>query len=314
MAFTMESIEVSPTQKGYTGPQEFDLPVKEFTGYDRTQVKPKVSVEGEAQNPKQEITDAGAEVTPPQQEESVTLSSKMTAIARAEMADRRRKQDLDRREKELSDKLAKADKFDQLQAKLTAKDYSAADELGMNYDEYTQYLVDKQAQSDPEKERYRKIEERLSASEKALEEKEIREYETNQSLWKQEIAKLISDNEDFSSIKALGLEAVVLQHVNDSFEEDGIELTAEQAAKEIEEELVKRAEKFSSIPKLKKKSDEAPAQRLGPPRSAPKTITQNMTVTSQKQTSKPFHLMSESEQFAEAKRRVEAEKLARYGR
>lgn len=311
MGFTTEAIEVAPTQKGYTGPNEFDLPVKEFTGYDLTTAK---SAQKPAENPKQENTGVQAEGTPAQQEEpSVTLSSKMSAIARAEMADRKRKQSLDQREKDLAEKLAKAEKFDQLQAKLTAKDYSAADELGMNYDEYTKYLLDKQAGENPEEQRYRKLEDRLSASEKALEEKELREYETNQSLWKQEISKLVTENEAFSTIKELGAEAIVLQHVNDSFEEDGIELTAEQAAKEIEDELVKRAEKFASVSKIKQKF-EAPAQKLGPPKTAPKTITQNMTVTSQKQASKPFHLMSESEQIEEAMRRVNAERIARYGR
>ena len=61
----------------------------------------------------------------------------------------------------------------------------------------------------------------------------------------------------------------MLQHVNDSFEEDGIELTAEQAAKEIEDELVKRAEKFASVSKIKQKF-EAPAQKLGPPKTRTK--------------------------------------------
>ena len=168
MGFTTEAIEVAPTQKGYTGPNEFDLPVKEFTGYDLTTAKSAQRPAPTAENPKQENTGVQAEGTPAQQEEpSVTLSSKISAIARAEMADRKRKQSLDQREKISAEKFAKAEKFDQLQAKLTAKDYSAADELGMNYDEYTKYLLDRQANENPEEQRYRKLEDRLSASEKA---------------------------------------------------------------------------------------------------------------------------------------------------
>ena len=317
MGFTTEAIEVAPTQKGYTGPNEFDLPVKEFTGYDLTTAK---SAQKPAENPKQENTGVQAEGTPAQQEEpSVTLSSKMSAIARAEMADRKRKQSLDQREKDLAEKLAKAEKFDQLQAKLTAKDYSAADELGMNYDEYTKYLLDKQAGENPEEQRYRKLEDRLSASEKALEEKELREYETNQKLWGQAITTEFGDGSKYPNISYLkskgimNVEESVLDHINKSFEEDGIELTEIQALEEFEKEAIRRAELLSDAPVLKSRFQEQP-RTLGPPKTSPKTITQNMTVTSQKQASKPFHLMSESEQIEEAMRRVNAERIARYGR
>ena len=108
------------------------------------------------------------------------------------------------------------------------------------------------------------------------------------------------------------MEEAVLQHVNDSFEQDGVKLTAEQAAKEIEEALIARAEKFSSVSKIKNKQV-SEAKVLGPPKtSSVKTITQQMTTTPKTApTSKPFHLMSESEQIAEAFRRVQAAKLQR---
>jgi hypothetical protein len=103
---------------------------------------------------------------------------------------------------------------------------------------------------------------------------------------------------------------MVLQHVNDSFDEDDVELTVEQAAKEIEAEAVKRAEKFASVSKIKQRFSEPP-KVLGAPKTAPKTITQSMTLSSEKAASKPFHLMSESEQIAEAIRRVQAAKQGR---
>ena len=115
---------------------------------------------------------------------------------------------------------------------------------------------------------------------------------------------MVSGSEDFSSIKELGAEEIVLQHINDSFEEDGVELSAEEAAKEIEAALVARAEKFASLTKLKKQQE----TRTLPPPKASKTITQNMTTTPVKSSTKPMHLMSESEQWAEATRRYLASK------
>jgi hypothetical protein len=103
---------------------------------------------------------------------------------------------------------------------------------------------------------------------------------------------------------------MVIRHINDSFEEDDVELTVEQAAKDIEDALLERASKFASVSKLKNKTSENKV--LGAPKSSVKTITQNMTTTPKTSpASKPFHLMSESEQLAEAIRRVQAAKLQR---
>jgi sulfur relay (sulfurtransferase) DsrC/TusE family protein len=309
MAFTMEAIE-TPAIANPTGPKEFDLPSKEFVGYDP---KGTTTVTGsqKSENPKQETTSESAPAAQPAKpEESITLSPKISAIARAEQVRLKREQALIQREKALEARLADADKYAQLKSKIANKDYSAADELGLTYDEYTEYLTRKQADANPEEQRYRKVEDEIKTLKKAQEEQAIKEYEANQALWKQEISKVVAENEEFSTIKELGLEHVVLQHVNDSFEEDGIELTVEAAAKEIESELVKRAEKFASVSKIKKKAEDAP-RVLGAPKTQPKTITQNMTVTSQKPSTKPLHLMSEMEQWEEARRRVEA---ARQGR
>lgn len=311
MGFTTESIEVAAPIKSNLVQNELDLPVREFVGYDpkgTTTITGSPVVRPEA-IPKQEITDGTNKEAQeaPTPEESVTLSPQISALARKEQAQRKREQALVQREKSLEAKLADAEKYAQLKSKLAAKDYSAADELGMTYEEYTQYLIDKQATSDPAELRYRKMEEELSSVKKNQEEQVIKEYQANQSLWKEEISKLVDGNEEFSTIKDLEAKDLVLRHINDSFDEDGIELTAEQAAKEIEAELVKRAEKFASVTKIKNRIQEAKV--LGPPKSSSKTLTQNMTVTSQKPSTKPFHLMSESEQLAEAIRRVNASKI-----
>lgn len=315
MAFTTESLEAPRMGQALSEPSQFDLPSKEFVGYDP---KGTHSITGSPlvknnEIPKQAETPAGEQPTQDEVapvEETVTLSPKVSALARKEQAQRQREQVLARREKELEAKLADADKFRKLQEKIAAKDYSAADELGLKYDEYVEHELKKNTEVTPEEQRFRKLEEELAATKKVQEEREITEYKNNQALWKQEIIRLVSDNEEFSTIKALGAEDAVLQHVNDSFEEDGVELTAEQAAKDIEKHLYERAEKFSSVPKLKNKAPEAKV--LGPPKNSPKTITQNMTTTPKTATtSKPFHLMSESEQIQEAIRRVQAAKLQR---
>lgn len=312
MTFTAEAIEAVSPATALSEPSQFDLPVKEFVGYDP---KGTTTVTGSPiQRPAPQAEAATEETSPVTPEETVTLSREISAIARKEQAHRQREMKLKQRERELEARLADADKYRALRTKLDAKDYSAADELGMTYEEYTQYLLKKQEGVKPEEERYRKVESELQKLKGQHEEIIQKEYQANQKLWQAEIKGLVATGDDYSTIRELGAEHLVLQHVNDSFEEDGIELTAEQAAKEIEEGLLadaeKKSAKYSSLSKLKSRT-EAPAKTLGAPKSAPKTITQSMTVTSQKQPSKPFHLMSESEQLAEAMRRVQAAKLQR---
>lgn len=296
MAFTTQALD-APTPSTKLAPSELDLPSVEFTGYDP---KGTTTVTG---SPIQRPTEA----VPEQEniaEETVTLSPKISALARKEQAMRRREIELRNKERELEAKLADSEKYKTLKEKLAAKDYSAAEELGLSHEEYTQHLLKKQESEDPATERYRKLESELEALKKGREEDSVKEYQANQALWKQEISKVVSENVEFSSIKELKAEEVVLRHINDSFEEDGIELTAEEAAKEIEAALVERAEKFASLSKLKSKTD-AP-KTLPPPKA--KTITQNMTTTPVKSSVKPMHLMSESEQWAEATRRYIASK------
>lgn len=303
MSFTTQALDTAvPSTK--LGPSEFDLPSIEFVGYDP---KGATSVTGSPiDRPATQAADTKQADTPEALEETVTLSPKVSALVRKEQAVRRREIELRNKERELEARLADSDKFKTLKEKLAAKDYSAAEELGLSHEEYTQHLLKQQESRDPATERYQKLERELESLKKAQEESTVKEYQANQALWKAEISKVVSESEEYSSIKELKAEDIVLQHINDSFEEDGIELSAEEAAKEIEAALVARAEKFASLSKIKKKSEDAP--RTLPPPKASKTITQNMTTAPVRSSTKPMHLMSESEQWAEATRRYMASK------
>jgi hypothetical protein len=296
-------------------PDQMNLPVKEFVGYDEAAAK---AAKAQASSPEPKQEDKGVDAAkasaaadpsaaPAEPEKPVELSSKLSTIARAEQAQRRREQSLKQREAALEAGTADVKRYADLKSRIASGDYSALDELGADYNKYSEYLISKTNAEKPEEQRVRKVESELEKFRKEQEDKTVREYEANQSLWKKEIAKTVSENAEFSTIKELGAEDAVLRHVNDSFEEDGTELSVEEAAKEVEEALLARAEKFASVTKLKGK---APEKVLGPPKTGVKTITQETTVTSEKKPSgKPFYQMSESEQIAEAIRRVQELKV-----
>ncbi len=317
MGFTTESMPAPPTARMLEEPAQFDLPVKEFLGYDP---KGTTSVTGSplVQKTKTETSEPaiaqGPEV-PETPAEEVTLSSKVSAIARRDQAQRQREKQIAEKERTFAEKMADAEKYRKLTEKLAAKDYSAVDELGINYEEIVKHELNKEASKNPEEERVRQLEEKLTAIEKAREEDAVKEYQVNQTLWKEAIDKAINENDEFASLRVFGASKVVQDHINESFEEDGIELTVEQAAKEIEEALYQKKqedyEKFLQVQELKNKGKAPETKVLGAPKTQIKTLTQNMTTSPRAQVSKPFHLMSESEQIAEAIRRVQAAKLQR---
>ncbi len=244
----------------------------------------------------------------PVPEESVRLSAQVSAIARKEQAFRQREQALKEREKAIEARLLDADKFGKLKEKISAKDFSEAEALGLSYEDYTKYVLEKQEGEDPKEARIRALEERLAAKEKDEETSAANQYEETIGEYKKEIAKLVSLDPEFSSIKELKREDAVLQLILDAFEADGEELTVNEAARQIEDYLVDYGKKFTSLPKFKTTNEEAKPQeveqRMLPRPMVGRTLTNDMTVNSEKRPLKSLQHLSESERYAEARRRV----------
>ena len=239
-------------------------------------------------------------------EESVKLSPQVSAIARKEQAIRQRELQLKQQEKELQDKLARAEQFDQLQAKLKEKDFSAAEQLGLTYEEYTQWLLQKQQGDDPTLKLINELQDEVKSLKQRNEEKIEQDFELTKQAYQDEIKKLVDENPDFSSIKELKLQDAVLQVILDAWEQDGEELSVEEACKDIEAHLVEQAKKFSSLPKVKPAEQET-KQPLPPPRK--RTLTNDMAPTGNTAKTKvDLHRLSDAERYAEARRRVEARK------
>ncbi len=252
----------------------------------------------------QPITDRSepvAESTTP--EESVKLAPQLSALARKEQAFRQRELVLKQREQDLEAKLANAEKFENLQTKIGAKDFSSAEELGLSYEEYTNYLLNKQAGEDPETQKFKALEEKIQALEKGREESATREYEETVAEYRTEITTMVASNPEFSSIKELGREDAVLQLILDSWEEDGEELTIDQACKDIENFIVEQGKQFTSLTKFK--PAEVDERKLPPPKTGPRTLTNNMQPSGETKVAKPsYQKMSESERYQAARAEV----------
>ncbi len=232
--------------------------------------------------------------------ESVQLTPQASALARKEQAYRQREQALKQRETDLADKLQKAEQYSQLMQKIQAKDYSAAEQLGIDYEGYTAHQLSKQESESPEQAAVKALQSEVTSIKQEQEAKATREYEATVAEYQTEIANAIASNPEFSSIKELKREDAVLQLILDSWEEDDKMLTVEQAAKDIEDFLVAEATKMAALPKVRKEVPEAKPL----PKPSLKTLTQQVTVGANAAPTKSLMAMSESERYAEARRRV----------
>jgi hypothetical protein len=242
--------------------------------------------------------------------ESVRLSAQVTAIARKEQAYRERELALKEREKAIEAKLAGADQFEQLKAKMSAKDFSEAEALGLNYEEYTKYILEKQGGEDPIQAELKALRAEIAAQKQSQEESAANQYEETVAEYKKEIGKAVASDPEFSSIKELeGITGVkgedaVLQLILDAFNEDNEELSVADACQQIEDYVVGFGKKFSALSKLKPREEEAAPERTLPRPVVGKTLTNDMTVNSEKRPFKSLQYLSEAERYAEARRRV----------
>ncbi len=250
---------------------------------------------------------------PAEPAESVRLSPQLSALARKEQAFRQREQALKQREKDVEDRLAEAEKFTQFKSKLSTKDYSEAEALGLDYEGYTQYLLNKQAGVNPETERLKPLEDKVSSLEKKLEENASKQFEETVADYRKEITAYVGSTPGFEGLKDPESQKAVLQLILDDFE-DGVETSIEDAAKDVKAYLAEEAKRLSIFLEKPKVEEQAPEEKrqLPPPTKTQglKTLTQQVTTGADAAPLKSLQHMSESERYAEARRRALAKRAA----
>lgn len=287
-------------------PQEVQKPIPVRTISTRTAARVNLNQQSSGVDP------AAADSATPV--ESVKLSPQLTALARQKEAVRRGEQALKQREKELEARLAEADQYSQLKTKLGAKDYSAAEALGLSYEDYTKFLLEKQAGEDPNTLAFRKLEGEIQALKKGQEDKAAQEYEETVAAYKTELTSLADTDPAFAKVKMFkdtdekgkeysGVD-VALNLIIDSWNEDQTELTVEQALKDTDIYLKEQAKKWLALGE-EPVQEEVEARALPPPKVGSRTLTQQMQPAGiTKQPVKSLQHLSESERYEEARRRV----------
>ena len=241
--------------------------------------------------------------------ESVSLSPGMAALARKEQKFLQQQREFKAQQTALEAERAEIAELKAMKAKLAAKDFSGI-ESQIPYEDYVNYLASKMNADDPQAKALNEIKTELSAV------KEAQKRTTDERLaeavehTRNAVKGVVASNAEFSSIKELKLEEAVVQHILDSWDEDEVELSPEQAAKEVEGLLVEQATKFAGLPKLKTQTP-APTEEKKPlpEKTGAATLSNNMAAVGEaKRPNRSYQGMTDQQRWAEARRRAE-EKL-----
>lgn len=235
--------------------------------------------------------------------ESVPLSPAAAALARKEQKFRKDQQRLKAETDSLATERAEIAELKALKAKLQAKDYSAVESL-VSYDDYTNYLIEKGAAATPEQAEIKKLSGEVDALRTAQQKDVEVRYEAAVAQRREAVTKLTAEGADYASIRGMKAQEHVVQHILDTWETDGIELSVEQAAKEVEEVIREKAQEWAKLVPPAPAAEPVRAKELPPLKPSVKTLTNAMVAGDPTQIRRSFDGMSDSQRYAEARRRA----------
>lgn len=238
-------------------------------------------------------------VETPQLPKEATLSPQLTALARKEQRIRQQELALKQEKDAIAAERAEIAQLKAAKGKISAKDYSVLDELGVSYEEWTQYLISK-GNPDPSAERIKQLEDKLAKFENNQTEAINSQFEATKQQYQKEISKITTENPKYKGIKAVQAEEHVLQHILDTFKEEKTVLTVDEACEDVLQALKEEAARFKAL------DPEAPKEEktLPPPRTSPRSLTNQVAQSMPSQPRNQFQHMSPKERVAEAVKRA----------
>lgn len=213
----------------------------------------------------QKAETAPKEATAP---EEAPLSSQYVQLARKEKAIRQQAQELKAqqtafkaREDALKAKEAEMQSQYVPKSRLASDAWSVLNENGISYESLTQQALNAPS---PEAQAQQQVIAKLEAKIQALEDgqnstkqsiadSQKQAYDEAVSQLRNEAKKLVSKDDTFETIRATNSHEDVVELITKTFKEEGVLLTVEEAASEIEEYLVEEAMKVARLSKIQQR-------------------------------------------------------------
>ncbi len=312
MAYELATIADSagPVSNMSPGINREEMNVNSFTSADTRLANAIAKLQGKpiAEMPKNNAGNISEVVTdePVTSGGSLPLSPQLAALARKEQKLRQDQKALKASELAIQKERQEYAELKRLKEKIAAGDYSEAEKL-IDYEKFTQAKLGR----DPRTEELEKVRSEI-AELKANQDKDVEDrFKSAVQQRRTAVKELIAKDDTFKAIKTKKVEEAVVQHILDTWEEDEIELSPEEAAQDIEKELKARAKEWASLIEEEVVAEPVVEKKELPPlKTGMKTLTNNMAATGEiKRPMKPLHMMTDTERYAEARRRYE-DKLA----
>lgn len=242
--------------------------------------RPVKKVEATAESGQVDTNEATAVTTKvsTNEEPALTLSPAAAALARREQKFRHQQAELKTHQEALATERQEIAELKALKGKLAAKDFSGIESL-VSYDDYTNYLIEKSGTSTPEQQEIKSLREDVKKLTDAQKTDIDKRFEAAVTQRRTAVQALVESNSEFMSIKKMDAVEHVVQHILDTWEDEQVELSPEQAAKEVKEILLEQANRWSSILESKEAKQTEEKKPLPSLKPGLKTITNTMTAT-----------------------------------
>lgn len=199
----------------------------------------------------------------PSPAEDPLISSKFAALARKEKALRQRYAEFQSKEAELVKYREEAQQALAYRERLKSSPLDVLNEEGITYDQLVQRAVNP---LNPEVTTLQAQVRALEESLKRQQEESQKSYQTNREQAEKQISmdvkNLISSDAAYETVKDMGAEEAVTQLIVSTYDEDGVLLTTDEAAKQVEAYLIEEATRIANTPSIKKRLQPAPTEAL----------------------------------------------------
>lgn len=157
-------------------------------------------------------------------------------------------------------------------SKFSTDPWSALMEAGYSPEQATELILNQPKSQDIQLSRVQQELQALKASHEKtaqeIKETQQQQYEQAKKQIGNEVKMLVDSDPEFETIKAMDAQSAVTELIEMTFNETGILMTIDEAAKEVEEHLVEEAAKLAQLNKIK--------SRFGTQASAPEQKQQPM--------------------------------------
>lgn len=263
-------------------------------------------------------TQAAAEPIPqqptapePAKAEPEKLSPQFAALARKEKALRLEAQKIKLEREAAKAEMEKYKSGDYVpKDRITKETLAVLSEAGLSHDQIAGLLLNnpEQPKQDPMvaklMARIDELEGKTTKVETDFKDQQSKAYDQAVNQIRNDAKILIDSDQSYETIKATGKVESVVEHIKQTFAEDGILLSVEDAAKEVEELLVEEAMKMAGLNKVKQRLQPPPAEPQKPQQvnrqpQPIKTLTHDLSASTTKQS------LSEKDRYQRAMLRAQ---------